>query len=335
MSLRRFIPQLYSGPGWMGTPGDHFDGRMFFNPGHCGPRGFRDVLRWRLTGRPELWPKRVDDVQRANFPDRVGIGELAITAIGHATFLIQINGLNLLTDPVWSERVSPFHWIGPRRVRRPGIEWERLPRIDAVLISHSHFDHLDLPTLRALHGRFDPPFVTGLGNSALLASRGMTRSIELDWWQKTALADGAAGVTFVPARHWSNRGDGRHNTTLWGGFVIAGGGRTAYFAGDSGWFGGFATIRHRCGAPDIALLPIGAYEPRWFHSAMHMNPGEAVRAHLEVGARRSLGAHFGVWQLTDEGIDAPIHALAEAREKAGVSAEAFRTPAFGETVFSG
>lgn len=335
MSLRRLIPQLNSGLGWTGAAGDHFDGCMFFNPGHRGPLGFRELLRWRLTGRPELWPKHVDDVLRANFPDRTGTGEFAITAVGHATFLIQINGLNLLTDPVWSERASPFHWIGPRRVRQPGIPWERLPRIDAVLISHSHFDHLDLATLRALHGRFDPIFVTGLGNGALLASRGMARSTELDWWQETTLADGAVRVTFVPARHWSNRGDGRHNTTLWGGFVIKGGGRTAYFAGDSGWFDGFATIRERCGAPEIALLPIGAYEPRWFHSAMHMNPEEAVRAHLDVGARRSLGGHFGVWQLTDEGIDEPIRALTEAREKLGVSAEAFRAPAFGETVFSG
>jgi L-ascorbate metabolism protein UlaG (beta-lactamase superfamily) len=210
-----------------------------------------------------------------------------------------------------------------------------LPRIDAVLISHSHYDHLDLPTLRDLHGRSEPLFVTGLGNGGLLASRGMARSTELDWWQKTTLADGAAIVTFVPACHWSNRGDGRHNTTLWGGFVIEGGGRSAYFAGDSGWFSGFATIRERCGAPDIALLPIGAYEPRWFHSAMHMNPEEAVRAHLAIGARQSLGCHFGVWQLTDEAIDAPIHALAAAREKCGVSAGAFRTPAFGETVFAG
>ena len=335
MSLRRLIPQLYSGPGWTELPGDHFDGRMFFNPGLRGPLGFRELLRWRLTGRPEAWPERVDDVQPASFPDRTGTGELAITAVGHATFLIQINGLNLLTDPVWSERASPFGWIGPRRVRRPGIGWNQLPHIDAVLISHSHYDHLDLPTLRALHGRFDPHFVTGLGNGGLLAARGMSQSIELDWWQKTTLSDGAATVTFVPARHWSNRGDGRHNTTLWGGFVIEGGGRTAYFAGDSGWFSGFATVRERCGAPDIALLPIGAYEPRWFHSAMHMNPEEAVRAHLEVGALRSLGAHFGVWQLTDEGIAAPINTLAEAREKAGISAELFRAPGFGETVFAG
>ena len=319
----------------MGPAGDHFDGRMFFNPGHRGPLGIRELLRWRLTGHPAIWPKHVDDVQRASFPARCGIGELAVTVVGHATFLIQINGVNLLTDPVWAERVSPFSWIGPRRVRQPGIAWERLPRIDAVLISHSHFDHLDLATLRALHTRFDPEFITGLGNGGLLASRGMTRCTELDWWRTSALADGALRVTFVPARHWSNRGDGRHNTSLWGGFVIEGGGRTAYFAGDSGWFSGFATIRERCGMPDIALLPIGAYEPRWFHKSMHMNPGEAVRAHLALGARRSLAGHFGVWKLTDEGIDAPIHALAEACEKIGVSAGAFRAPKFGETVFHG
>ena len=335
MSLRRLIPQLYSGPGWTGPACDHFDGRMFFNPGLRGPLGFRELLRWRLTGHPEAWPECVDDVQPTRFPERTGTGELAITTVGHASFLVQINGLNLLTDPVWSERASPFGWIGPRRVRKPGIGWNQLPRIDAVLISHSHYDHLDLPTLRALHGRFDPLFVTGLGNGALLAARGMPRSVELDWWQKTTLPDGAATVTFVPARYWSNRGDGCHNTTLWGGFVIEGGGRMAYFAGDSGWFPGFATVRERCGAPDIALLPIGAYEPRWFHSAMHMNPEEAVRAHLDVGAHRSLGAHFGVWQLTDEGIDAPIHSLAEAREKAGISPDRFRAPGFGETVFAG
>ena len=306
---------------------------MFFNPGQRGPLGFRELLRWRMTGRPQPWPKPVDDLQPTNFPERTGPGELAITAVGHATFLIQIGGVNVLTDPVWSERPSPFDWIGPRRVRRPGIPWERLPRIDAVLISHSHFDHLDLATLRALHDRFDPCFVTGLGNGGLLASRGMARSTELDWWQQTTLVEGAVRVTFVPACHWSNRGDGRLNSTLWGGFVVQAAERTAYFAGDSGWFSGFTTIRERCGAPDIALLPIGAYEPRWFHSAMHMNPEEAVRAHIEVGARRSLGGHFGVWPLTDEGIDAPVHALAEAREKSGVSAGAFRAPAFGETVF--
>jgi L-ascorbate metabolism protein UlaG (beta-lactamase superfamily) len=232
----------------------------------------------------------------------------------------------VLTDPIFSERCSPVSWAGPKRARPPGIALEDLPRPDVVLLSHNHYDHMDLPTLRALQARHAPRFVTMLGNAPVLAGLGIA-AVELDWWQDVTA--GALRITATPARHFSARTPFDRNRALWGGFMLSVGAGMVLFAGDSGAGTHWADIRSRLGAPDVALLPIGAYEPRWFMGPVHMNPAEAVHAHLALGARRSVGMHFGTFQLTDEAIDAPVIALEAARAAARV--DTFVALGFGET----
>jgi L-ascorbate metabolism protein UlaG (beta-lactamase superfamily) len=314
---------------------DHFDGRRFFNPGVSTDKGFRDLWRWWRAGGRTLWPRRVEDGRQSPPPHAIDEGRVAATFVGQATFLLQLPGLNLLTDPVFSERVSPVGWAGPRRARDPGIAWSDLPPVGAVLLSHNHYDHMDLPTLRRLKDLCDPVVVTGLGNARTLRRTGL-RAVELDWWQDFELPGGAR-ATYVPAQHWSGRRLVDRRRALWGGFVIeAPDAPSVYFAGDTGYAQhSFRAVRERLGAPDLALLPIGAYEPRWFMAAQHMDPDDAVRAHLDLGAGLSLAMHFGTFQLTDEGIDVPLQALAAALERHGVPQDAFRVPEFGATILHG
>jgi L-ascorbate metabolism protein UlaG (beta-lactamase superfamily) len=321
---------LSAGPGWKGPVSDHFDGRVFFNPWGVSKKSGVDLWKWRFTRKPVAWPGEAGGLEEPALGAVVGSGGAAVTLVGHATWLIRIGGMAILTDPVWSERCSPVSWAGPKRVRRPAIGFESLPKIDVVLLSHNHYDHLDVGTLRRVVDRWSPWVVTGLGNRAFLEERGMPGAVELDWWERREL--GGVGVTFTPAQHWSNRGGHGLNATLWGGFVVEAGGVRVYFAGDTGYAPFFGTIRERCGAPDLALLPIGAYEPRWFMATMHMNPEEAVRAHGELGAKRSLGMHYGTWQLTDEGMEQPVTDLALARAAVGLSEEGFGAGVFGRTV---
>ncbi len=295
-----------------GAPSDHFNGKTFFNPGGASPRGLLDLLRWKLTSRAAPWPKAVPVIAQPLPPPPTADG-VAATWVGHATFVLRTASATILTDPVFSDVAGPLAWLGPRRVAPPGVDFDSIPRVDLVLLSHDHYDHCDLPTLGRLARRDNPWVVAPLGHRSLLEGAGLRRIIELDWWESWAGLPGAE-VTLVPARHWSRRRPFGTNTRLWGGFMLQAGGRRVYFAGDSGYADGlFAEIGRRCGAPDLALIPIGAYEPRWFMKEAHMNPEEAVRAHREVGARRSLAMHWGTFQLTDEGFDAPVRALAAAR----------------------
>jgi L-ascorbate metabolism protein UlaG (beta-lactamase superfamily) len=311
---------------------DHCDGKRFFNPGVVTNRGFGDFLRWRLSRRPAPWPHGIaDDDPPAPAPLRPG--EVAATYIGQATLLLRFPGLAVLTDPIFSERASPLGWIGPKRARAPAIALDDLPPIDVVLLSHNHYDHMDLPSLRRIRDRWNPPIVTGIGNGAYLAAKGLRHVIELDWWERAAPRPGL-DIVYVPAQHWSRRRPWDTNRMLWGGHVVEAGGARAYFAGDTGYPARFAEISRRLGAPDMALLPIGAYEPRWFMAQQHMNPDDAVRAHLDLGARLSIAIHFATFPLTDEAIDAPAAALAAARSEHGVADQSFRVPAFGETIIA-
>ncbi|HEV3260735.1 MAG TPA: MBL fold metallo-hydrolase [Gemmataceae bacterium] len=310
---------------------DHFDGRRFFNPEAATRTRLWQMLRWLATRRKQRWPKWVEDEPASGPPDAVGAGELALTFVNHSTFLIQTDVLNVLTDPVWSERVSPLRWAGPRRVRAPGVAFEKLPPIQLVLVSHSHYDHMDLATLRRLERRFRPLFLTGLGNGRLLSSRGLGRVEELDWWHSFRTESGVE-VTMTPARHFSRRGLLDTNRSLWGGFLLRDAGRKVYFAGDSGYGPHFAEVGRRFGGVDVALLPIGAYEPRWFMRPHHVNPEEAVRVHLDLRSRQSVAMHFGTFQLTDEPIDEPVRALGDALARHCVPERDFRVPRFGETI---
>jgi L-ascorbate metabolism protein UlaG (beta-lactamase superfamily) len=308
---------------------DHCDGRRFFNPGTTTEsRGLKQVLRWRLRGEHRPWARPPEDPVFAPPPAAVQPGTVAISFINHASFLIRLPGAVLLTDPIFSRRCSPVAWAGPSRARPPGIALADLPRPDLVLLSHNHYDHMDLPSLRELQRRFAPRFVTTLGNARALARQGIDAT-ELDWWQHAA--HGVLRVTATPARHFSARTPFDRNRTLWAGFMIRSGEGRVLFAGDSGFGPHWREIAARLGAPDVALLPIGAYEPRWFMKAAHMNPAEAVQAHLDLGARRSVGMHFGTFQLTDEAIDAPLEALGEALREAAISPGTFVKHGFGET----
>jgi L-ascorbate metabolism protein UlaG (beta-lactamase superfamily) len=281
----------------------HFDGKRFYNPDAPQVRGLLDVLRWKLTSRPEPSPRFIADVEQSIPPRRIERTGLRATFVNHSTVLLQQNGLNILTDPIWSERASPLSWIGPRRRRKAGVSWEDLPPIDAVLISHNHYDHLDLPTLRRLAARGNSTFVLPARVAALLRSEKIGPAHELDWGESLSLS----GFTIhcVPAQHFSARGIYDRNMTLWCGYVIECQEGLIYFAGDTGFGRHFAQIRDKFGSPRLALLPIGAYEPRWFMSPVHMAPDEAVKAHEILAAKTSLAIHHGTFQLTDEGIDTP------------------------------
>lgn len=310
------------------APADHFDGERFFNPHSPHGKSLEDLRRWRRTRRKEPWPEYIEDPPFPP-PRRAAPDCISATFIGHSTFLLQIGGVCVLTDPIWSKRCSPVAFAGPRRVRRPGQSLDALPAVDLLLVTHNHYDHMDLPTLRRVRRRWAPPTVTGLGNARHLAKAGIRSAVELDWWESTERA--GARITYVPAQHFSSRGLYDRNRCLWGGFVVEAGGAAVYFAGDSGYCPHFAEIALRFPRIDLALLPIGAYEPRWFMHPQHVNPDEAVRAHLDLGARHSVGMHFGTFQLTDEAIDAPVLALQHARATTGVDATEFDVLGFGET----
>ena len=281
-----------------------------------------------LLERRTPWPRRVE--QPARQPPALDGAAAAITFIGHATFLIQTQAGNLLTDPMYSQRAGPLNLFGPRRVRQPAVRFDDLPPISTVLLSHNHYDHCDLPTLRMIAERFDPIVVTPLGNGRLVRSAGLRRVEELDWWQDATSC--ALPITLTPARHFSARTPFDRNRALWGGFMLVASHVRIFFAGDTAYAGFFHDIRHRLGPIDLALLPIGAYEPRWFMQAVHMNPAEAVQAHLDLEVAESIGMHFGTFQLTTEGIDEPLRALDDARRASSVLPSWFRTLAFGESM---
>jgi L-ascorbate metabolism protein UlaG (beta-lactamase superfamily) len=307
-----------------------FDGRRYENPGQSAVRTLRELLRWQLTAVRGPWPAWVDHQRPATLPADVPGGALAVTFVNHATFLLQANGLTLVTDPVWSDRASPVSFAGPRRVHAPGVPFDALPRIDVVLVSHNHYDHMDLDTLRRLGARDNPRFVTGCGNRGFLQRRGLARVDELTWWQSLDV-DGAR-VTMTPAQHFSARTPFDRNRTLWGSFVVEGAGPRLFFAADTGYWRHFDEVRARFGPIDVALLPIGAYEPRWFMRPAHMNPEEAVQAHLDLQARLSLAMHFGTFRLTDEAWDEPPRRLCEALDARGVARDRFRVLRPGDTV---
>jgi len=294
-----------------GGPGfpRHFDGKRFYNPDAPQVAGFLRALRWKLTTRPEPSPAFIADVTQSVPPCRVEGGRPRATLVNHSSVLLQQGGSNILTDPVWSERVSPVTWAGPRRRRIPGVSWEDLPPIDVVLISHNHYDHLDLPTLRRLAARGGSTFVVPSGVAPLLRSENIGPVHELDWGESLSLH--GLAVHCVPALHFSARGIFDRNRTLWCGYVIEYAESPVYFAGDTAFGPHFAQIRERFGAPRLALLPIGAYEPRWFMSPVHMGPDEAVKAHEILGATTSIAIHHGTFHLGDEGIDTPKKVLME------------------------
>jgi len=298
---------FFSAPRYRGPASDHFDGRRFSNPGEAQPRGFGGVLKWAATRQRGVWRPFREEPPGPAPPRRVD--DLRVTFVNHATVLVQMSGHNILTDPVWSERVSPVPWAGPKRVRPPGIRFEDLPQIETVLASHNHYDHLDLGTLERLHRRDRPWLSTGLGVGALLRRRGIWNGGELDWWQTQDLGRGFT-VTAVPVQHFSGRGLTDRNATLWNGYVLPATAGDVFFAGDTGYGPHFAQIRRRFPKLRLAILPIGAYRPEWFMSPVHETPAEALQAQRDLGAATAVGMHFGTFELTDEGEDEPAQEIA-------------------------
>lgn len=313
-----------------GPVSDHFDGERFFDPNGAPPRSRGDLLRWmfqrRWQGGRVKWPLWAPSPYADRPPARVEGAAWRLCYVGHASFLIQTAGRNILLDPVWSERASPFRRIGPKRVNDPGIAFADLPPIDTVLVSHGHYDHLDIATLSRLAALHRPRVITPLGNDTIMRNGDPVIAAEdYDWEQRVDLGGGVA-VTPVPTRHWSARNLSDRNMSLWASFVIETPAGRIYFVADSGYGDGrhFRAVRDRHGPIRLAILPIGAYEPRWFMREQHMNPAEAVQAFADCGAALALAHHYGTFQLTDEAIDAPPIALAEALTAAGVSPERFR-----------
>lgn len=320
-------------PRYLGAKSDHFNGLNFFNPWGFHHKTLWDVLKWQILTKKVSWPKWVENKGKPNLPETLAQSEVAITFINHATLLIQFSDLNILTDPVYSERVSPVQWIGPRRVRNPGLAFEMLPRIDVVLISHNHYDHMDKSTLLKLQARFAPKFYIGLGDGEILNSFGLTNWTEMDWWQREDFQK--MKISYTPAKHFSGRAHNDHFLSLWGGFFFEHNQHKIYFAGDTGYSPHFKDIAARLGSPTVSLLPIGAYEPRYFMKDAHVNPEESVQAHLDLGSKKSIGMHYGTFRLTDEGLDAPVKDLQLALEKFRLDPEHFLTLQEGETrIFS-
>ena len=306
------------------------------------PRGWRDVLEWRRQRRGQVLPA---DPPRNSFPTarpeisyaRAPATDHTATWIGHSTVLLQFGGLNIITDPVFSQRASPLQWAGPRRLMDPAIAIDALPPLDVVLLSHTHYDHLDKPAVRQL-ARAHPnaTWVVPLGVGAYVRGWGAREIVELDWWQQTTV--GALHVTATPARHFSARRLGDRNTTLWCGFAFELAGKRAFFAGDTAYHDQFRTVGERCGPFDLVMIPIGAYDPRWFMHVVHVDPEEAVQIYQDIIAAQPvephplmLGIHWGTFRLTDEAMDEPPRRTAERWRLAGLDNDRLWIARFGET----
>lgn len=332
MLLERFI---IAAPAYKGPKSDHFDGEVFFNPDKPQETGFTDLLRWQLTAERGTWLRERTDSATTTPEAQLEAGKSRVTFINHATTLIQTAGLNILTDPVWADYVGVFDRIGPKRVRPAGVKEKDLPQIDVILLSHNHYDHLDITTMKRLADRFKPTIFVPLGIKAYLQQEGITTTIiELDWWQAHTYSREGTNVeiTCVPAQHFSGRGVSDRNKTLWCGYVVKNA-QTAdeiYFAGDSGYGSHFKKIGAAFPNIKLALIPIGAFRPRWFMSPVHIAPDEAVKVHLDVQARQSIGIHFGTFPLADDGEQEPIQELQKSLTQANISPSAFRALDFGE-----
>ncbi|HUE77513.1 MAG TPA: MBL fold metallo-hydrolase [Longimicrobiales bacterium] len=302
------------------------------------------MLKWswqRARGRlpadpaPERLPRAEPEIVRPRLD--AASTEIRATWIGQATFLVQLPGLNLLTDPVFSDRASPVQWAGPRRFAPPGVPLDELPPIDAVLLSHDHYDHMDRPTIRRLaDGSPDATWFTPLGYRRWLGRRGVRRVAELDWWEEASHESESgvvAGIRCLPARHWTRRRLRDTRKRLWSAWRLEAAGRRVYFGGDSGYGPAFAETAAREAPFDVLLLPIGAYEPRWFMAAAHMNPEEAAQAYADLGGRGAcIGMHWGTFPLTDEDPLEPPARMRTAWSALGLPASDLYLPPHGKTL---
>lgn len=310
---------------------DHYNGKTYYNR-EGDSHTFTGMVKWLWEMKTVNWPEWVDDPVQPKPGLHAEKGHIRATYINHSTILIQTDKLNILTDPIWSLRAGPYSWIGTKRIRKPGVDMNDLPGIDIVLISHDHYDHLDIPTLKKLYARKKFIAVTGQGNGKLLKDEGIDNVIELDWWQDYPVSSSDVKITFVPALHNSGRGMFDGNSTLWGGFVIqAGKSSSIYFAGDTGYGEFLSDIHKRFPQFTLTILPIGNYEKRWFMKSQHMNPDDAVKAHILLGSGQSIGMHYATFnEHPEQSVDAHEKDLDMALKDHGLPGTEFRILGFGE-----
>lgn len=310
-----------------------YSGRKFLNedPQVRAGKDVVELVRLLTRGKRKRWPDFVDDNVSPDFQLAPRTGQSTVTFINHATVLMQWGDLSLITDPVFSQRVGAFSRLGPKRHRLPGAVLEDLPKLAVVLISHNHYDHLDRASLLKIEARDHPLFVVPLGNKKRMRQWGLQNVIELNWGE-VATYDDRLSILFLPMQHWSARGLFDRFETLWGGYLLGVAQQKVLFAGDSGYNVHFKKIEEAFGPMDLSLLPMGAYEPRWFMKDLHMNPEEAVLAHRDLKSKLSIGIHFGTFHLASEGIDDPIEDLKRALDSASIPEHRFLTPKNGETI---
>jgi len=321
LSLPFIVGALLSAPTYNGPASDHFDGKQFINPTGIKAKGLPEVFKWMRERKRGKWEEKRDILPGPRPLPRYD-GGVRITFINHSTFLIQVDAVNIITDPVWSERVSPFSFAGPKRMRPPGIIFHDLPKIDLVLLSHNHYDHLDIATIKRIHDKYNPQYIVPLGVAAYLKKHRIDSVKELDWWQTTAFGTGFT-IEAVPAQHFSGRGTFDRDKTLWCGYAIHGAHGNVYFAGDTGYNPStFKEIGART-KPTIAILPIGAFKPEWFMSPIHCSPGEAVEIFKDLGSPQSIASHFGTFPLADDSWEDPIDQLRDALKRDGIPEDRF------------
>lgn len=310
---------------------DHYNGKVFLNPWMTSKQfGFFDFVLMSLEIQKATWPDFVL-LKNPEVPPATenSMDQIHYHVVNHSTVIIQMEGLNIITDPILSKRSSPVQWAGPKRVFEAVTNIDNMPNIDVVLISHNHYDHMDVDTILQIDQKFKPLFIVPLGNESFLRKRGIKNVIELDWWEQHEYKK--FQFTLTPAQHFSARGLFDRNETLWGGFVVMSPLlKKVYFAGDTGYAPFFKEIRARLGSMDLSFIPIGAYEPRWFMQSMHLNPEDAVQAHLDLESGQSVGIHFGTFQLTAESIDDPPKKLAEALAQKQIDPSLFIAPEFSK-----
>lgn len=322
---------------YQGPITDHFDGKVFYNknPQYRNTKSLWDIFKWKINAKTKTWPDKVENKIYDKPPSIVDNDKLRVSFVGHATVLIQIAGLNILTDPVWSKRASPLSWVGPKRVIAAGVKLEDLPKIDIILISHNHYDHLDLKTISTLYYKDKPRIIVPLGNDAIIESYDKNIKCEAYDWDDQVQLNDKVKIHIEEAVHWSARGIFDRNKALWCAFVIETDAGNVYFAGDTAYGDGehFRQARKKHKNFRLALIPIGAFEPRWFMKDNHMNPQDAVLSFKDLGTENALGIHYATFPLADESYEDPGQQIDVLRKTHDISADKFRLIDVGQNWF--
>jgi L-ascorbate metabolism protein UlaG (beta-lactamase superfamily) len=297
---------------------NNFDGKKFYNLNRTKQgQNFKALLKWLFTRNKSIWPKYVPNEYSDIPPDFINDGTIRISFIGHATFLIQTDGLNIITDPVFSDRAAFAKFFGPKRVAKPGIDIESLPKIDMVLVSHNHYDHLDIKSLKYLAKKDNPLMILPIGNEKIMAKISDNTKF-LSWGEPYK------NICFEPSQHWSSRTPFDRNKSLWGSFIIKAKAGNICFIGDTGYDEAlFKKIGSKYSGMKISIIPIGSYEPRWFMKDIHVNPEEAVKIHVDLNTKLSIASHFATFQLSDESYEKPVEDLKKALNMHGMTTNDF------------